>query len=597
VAWPASWYVTEAAGGEAPARVTEFRDHVGGSVAAFAGVFANRNLRRVQLAFLGSEGGSWVGAIALSLLAFERGGTAGVGLALFLITVVPAVAAPFASVLADRLPRKRVMIGADLIRVVIVGAVAAAAFAEAPIGVFYALVPLASAVSTAFRPAQAAILPSLVRSPDELTAANVVSSTIESVTAFAGPAIGGVLVATSGAGIGFAVSAGAYAWSALILSGIHPLERSAEASKVDGETGGENDEREARSAAGGEGEPRGFLGEMLAGAAAIRRDRTLFLLVALMGAQVLVSGALFVLLVPVAFDLLGSGEEGYGALIAASGVGGLVGAAIAAGLVGRRLSAVFAIGVVLWGAPIALLALWQSQAGALVLVGIIGLANTLVDVPGMTLLQRAVPDEVLARVFGILEAVLYAASALGAIITPALIAGLGLEWTLVVVGVFLPALVALCFRSIARIDREAPIPERQLDLLRGVPFLAQLPTPTLEHLAKALIPVSVPAGQPVFEEGDPGDRFYLIAAGEVSVTRGGRLVRQLGPGKAFGEIALLRDIPRTATVTALTDLELYALEREEFLAAVTGHTQSREAADALVAARIGPPTAPRLNAI
>jgi len=184
-------------------------------------------------------------------------------------------------------------------------------------------------------------------------------------------------------------------------------------------------------------------------------DTRVALVVGLLTAQLLVSGALFVLLVPVAFETLGTGEAGFGGLLGALGVGGLVGAATALALVGRRLSTALAVAIVLWGAPIALLALFDTHAAALVLVGVIGFANTVGDVAGFTLLQRAVPEEVLARVFAILESLFYGATALGAILAPLAIAGLGLRGALVATGLLLPALVALSWRHVRSIDAGA----------------------------------------------------------------------------------------------------------------------------------------------
>jgi predicted MFS family arabinose efflux permease len=460
------------------------------------------------------------------------------------------------------------MIGADLVRAAHLAGTAAVAFVDGPAAIVYTLITCASVVSTAFRPAQGAILPSLARSPDELTASNVASSTIESVSAFAGPALGGVLLAATSPGACFAAGSATFLWSALLLAGIG--------------AGQAPDSEEERPPP----KPRGFVREASAGAAAILHDRTLRVLVGLFTAQVLVSGALFVYLVPVAFDLLDVGERGFGVLLSALGAGGVLGAIVAVGLVGRRLSTAFAIGVVLWGAPIALIPAWPEQAGVLVLVGVVGLANTVVDVCAYTLLQRAVPDDVLARVFGILESLAYGGAALGAIVAVPLSDWLGLDGALVATGAFLPALVALSWRSLVRIDAQARVPARELELLRGVPFLAVLPGPTLEELALRLTPMQVAAGEVVFRQGDAGDRFYLIAQGTAAVAVDGQAAPQLGPAGYFGEIALLRDVPRTATVTALTDLSLLALERDVFIAAVTGHAPSAEAAGAVVAARL-----------
>jgi hypothetical protein len=217
----------------------------------------------------------------------------------------------------------------------------------------------------------------------------------------------------------------------------------------------------------------------------------------------------------------------------------------------------------------------------------VGVGETLVEVAGPTLLQRSVPDEVLARVFGALESLLIATIGIGGLLAPAVIEVLGIRGALVVTGAILPVLAAIYWRRLTAIDRAHPAPERELDLLRTVPFLEPLPPGTLEQLASSASPVTVPAGDVVVRSGEPGDRFYLVVDGTVGVRTDDGGHSAIGPGGYFGEIALLRDVPRTATVRATSDLQLLALERDEFIAAVTGHAPSAEAADAVVAARLG----------
>jgi MFS family permease len=528
-------------------------------------VFRNPDLRRIQLAYAGSEIGSWGSAIALAVIAYDRGGTTAVGLVLLAQQLPAAFAAPFTGLLGDRMQRRRVMLGADVVRAVLVGIMAALVLTDAPIAPVYVLAAAVAVSATAFRPAQAAMLPTLARTPDELTAANVVASTIESVMSFAGPALVGVLVASAGPGWALTLTALTFVWSALLVAGIRPVQAEA---------------TEWRAAGG-------VARQALAGAETIVRDGRLRVLIGLFGVQVLVWGSLSVLAVPVAFELLDGTESDYGTLLAALGIGGVVGAVASAVLVGRRLSTAFGVGMLLWGAPIALVPAWPDLAGVVLLLAVVGFANTVGDVAGMTLLQRAVPDAVLARVFGVLETVLLASVAIGAVLAPALVGALGLKGALVATGVLLPVLTLAGWRRLAQIDATAEVPEARLALLRAVPFLAPLPPPALEHLAGAAVPVAVAAGDAVFREGDPGDRFYVVEAGEVEISAGGRAIRMLGPGESFGEIALLRDVPRTATVLAVAGCALLALERDEFLGAVTGHAPSAAAADAVVVSRLG----------
>jgi MFS family permease len=550
--------------------MTRLLDRLRTPFVALRGVAGNGDLRRVQLAYLGSEVGGWIGMIGLSAAAYADAGLTGFGVVFGLRMVPPMLAAPFMGVLADRLPRRRVMLASDTVNLVLTLAAAAIVLADGPLLPVYCLMSALSVVTTAFRPAQAALLPGLARTPDELTATNAVSSTIESVTTFAGPAIGGLLVAATDPGIAFLVMAAMYVWSASLLFGVREPAREG-----------------AEEAEPAQWSPRTILGELADGGRALVSGRGVALLVGLIGAQVVVSGVLFVLLAGLAFDVLGTGEDGYGWLLSGLGVGGLLGAVAALGLVGRNLVRSFAVGVVGWGVPIALLAVWQSPAAAFALVALVGLANTLVDVSAFTLLQRAVPDEVLARVFGILESVMYGSTVAGALLAPVLVSALGLETALVVSGLSLPVLVAATWPLLRSLDLAAPAAPDRLELLRGVPFLALLPEPTLEHLAGALEERHLAAGEAVVEQGETGDEFFLVAGGTVAVSVDGRPPREEGAGAYFGEIALLRDTPRTATVVARGDVALLVLGRDEFLSAVTGHVESAEAADAVVAARLG----------
>ena len=548
--------------------MTSLTSRLAGSAQAFARSFGNPGLRRLQLAFVGSEIGGWGYSIALWVLAFESGGAAALGVLVLVTMLVPGIAAPFTSILGDRFDRVKVMVGADLVRVALMAAAAAVAFAEAPTGILYALAALASAAGTAFRPAQAALFPSLARTPDELTAANVASSTIESVGAFAGPALGGVVIAVSGPGVSFAIAAGTFLWSALLLAGIR-MATPAEA-------------EEASPA-----EPERVLHVVSAGARAVVSDPRARLIVALVSAQTLVCGLAARVPPVLALDLLDWGEEGFGAINAACGIGGVIGAAAAVALVGvRRLSRPLALGTVLWGVPIALAAVWDTKAGALVLLGVVGLANTIVDVSAYTLLQRVVPDAVLARVFGVLESLIYGTHASAASSQRCWSKPSACERRSSRRASSCPSASCSRGRGWRASTRTSSVPERALALLRGVPFLAVLPAAALEALARRAVAVTVPAGEAVFGQGDHGDRFYAIAEGEAGVTIDGEELAALSAGDWFGEIALLRDVPRTATITARTDLDLLALERDDFIAAVTGHAPTAEAAGAVVGARL-----------
>jgi MFS family permease len=532
------------------------------SLRAFGAVFANRDLRRLQLAGIGSTLGTWAYGVGLAVYAYHEGGARTVGILYAVRWGAGGIAAPLLAVFADRGSRRRVMLAADLSRVAILGAIAAIAYAGGPSLAVFALAVASTIVSSAFIPAQGALLPSLVETPQELTAANAVMNSVSSIGMFVGPAIAGVVLAVSSPATVFALTAATFLWSALCVSRIPkdvPPERATRAHHL----------------------------ELAAGFRAVAQSPPLRLVVGLTTAQTFVAGAFEVLLVVLALRLLHGGNGAVGWLNTGMGVGCLVGVLAVAALAGRkRLAADLGAGVLLWGIPIALAAVWSNLAFAVVLLALVGVGNTLVDVAGMTLMQRSADEEVLGRVFGILESLILAGMAAGALVAPALIAALGARGALVAVGAFLPALLVLTWPALRRVDAAARVPTEPLELLRTLPLFAPLPQTLIERLAGAATELHLAPAATAVAQGAAGDRFYVIRSGRAAVEIDGAKTGELGPGDFFGEIALLRDVPRTATVRAIDELVLYALERDDFLAAVTGYAPSRAAADTIVAARL-----------
>ena len=545
---------------------TRFR----GSAVAFVAVWRNPNLRWLELAWTASIVGQYAFLVAVSVYAYGIGGEGAVGL-VFLARLIPAaLLAPFAGLLGDRYPRERVLLVTNVARIVLVGAAAVAVFADADPWVVYGFAIAATIATTPFRSSQAAITPNLARTPEELTAANAVASGVESVAVFAGPALAGVLFAVASTGLVFTITALLVVVSALFLLLIRLEHAEAPRRELEAST---------------------IMAERLAGFTTLGKDRPLRLMMVLLTAQTAVFGAVQVFIVVAAFELLDLGEGGVGYLSAAIGIGAFVGAVGALSLTGaRRLSPAFLVGIVLIGVPLMAMGIWQELPVTIVALALMGIGSSLVDVAGLTLVQRAVPDDVLARVFGVIQMLWLASIGIGAAAVPVLIAWLGIEAAFVAVGALLPILVILLGAQVARIDAAAPAPEaEELRILASVPIFAPLPGGSLEHVAGRLVPLRVEAGSVIVREGDAGDRFYIVAEGEVDVTQSGAPLTKLAAGGYFGEIALLRDVTRTATVTARTDAVLYALDREDFLAAVTGHPQSAEAAESVMAARLSGP--------
>ncbi len=493
-----------------------------------------------------------------------------------------AAVTPFASMLADRLPRKRVMVGADAVRAVLVVGAAAAVFWDVTPAVVFVLATLASLAGSPFRPAQQALLPSLVESPQELTAANGAGSTLESLAFFLGPAIGGLLLTVADVPIVFVLQAATFLWSAALVSAIRVPVRAAAVPASVGAAGSE----------GWDGEPdatqqaEGFWAESAAGFRTIWRHADLRLVAGIYCAQTVVAGASIVFGVAIAVDITGFGPEGVGYLDSVLGVGALLGGLLAIGRASKfRLASDFGVGVLFWALPLLLVSVWPQAAPAFLAMFVIGAANPVVDVNASTILQRLSPDAVLGRVFGALETGLIATMALGALIMPLLISMVGLRWGLAVLAIAITALALAGLPRLRRLDA-ALTPPAALALLERIALFAPLDRPTLEHLAGQCEQVPVPAGRTIVLEGEVGDRFYLIESGTVAVSHEGRELRQEGPGDFFGEIALLRDVPRTATVTAVEDCVLQVLGREDFLAALDGSSEVRTRAEDVVALRL-----------
>lgn len=550
---------------------------------ALARVFENPSLRRLNLALGGSVIGDWAFGVAMSVYVYQRGGAATLGVFGVVKFVTMALLAPFIAVLADRLDRRRVMLASDLTRAALITISTVVVVADGPDIVVYALALLSSIVGLSFRPAQAAMLPSLARSPGELAAANVASSSITSIGFFVGPFLAGALLAVTSLSVVFAVNVASFLWSAVMIAGLrHATVAETKAETATDEGAGPVIDEPVEATPAEPVAKEGMFAGVGAGFRAILGSRDLRLIVALYVVQTVIAGASLVYEVAIVFELLDLAESGVGLITGALGVGGLFGGMVALVLSVRgKLARDFGLGVVLWGAPLLLVAAFPTLWAALLAMALIGLGNSVVDVNAETIIQRLVPDEVLGRVFGALDAAAIGGMAIGAGLMPILISTIGLRAGLVAIGVATSAVVLVSIGGLVRIDRITLAPEG-LDLLRAVPIFAPLPENVLELLARRSERVTVASGDVIIETGEPGDRFYVIETGEVEIEKVGVAVSRLAAGESFGEIALLRDVARTATVTAATDVVLRAIDRRHFIPAVTGHADAYEQAELVV---------------
>jgi MFS family permease len=503
--------------------------------------------------------------VALGVVAFDDGGVAAVGAVTAARMAPAALLAPFLATLADRVRRERVLACVGLIRAVTVGCAAVLTAAGGPPAATYALAVVATVAMTLFRPAHSALLPALAKSPQELTSANAVRGMLDSLATLGGPIVAAVLLAASGPVAVFAACAAASLLAGLVVVAL-PYDAPPRAQTTTG---------------GGR--------EMLQGFSTIAADRRLGLITALGVAQTFTRGCLTVFAVVMAIDLLDLGDPGVGILNAAVGAGGVVGSVLAFRLVRRGgLARWFGVGIALFGAPLVLIGVVPEQAAALVLLGLVGVGNALIDVGGFTMLARLADETVLARMFAGFEAILTLGVAAGGLLAPLVIDLLGVRLALFAIGLVAPLAVAVSWPELRRLDGRMRVRDADIDILREVHMLGALPVTTIEQLGAGLEHAEFAPRQVVFEQGDDGRRFYVVESGRAEVVRDGRVVRTLARGDCFGEIALLRNQPRTATVRASADgdMRVSVLQRNAFLIAVTGYPASSAAGEEVVTARL-----------
>jgi MFS family permease len=542
------------------------RKRLAESARAFSETARNPSLLRAQLSFGASWSAEWAFMVALGVVAFRDGGATAVGVVAFVRMAPAFLLAPVGTTLADRFPRDRVLFWSCLIRAAATGAAAmllAAGGSKVPV---YVMAMLGTAAFTVFRPAHTALLPSLCVTPLQLTSANVVRGLLDSLSTLLGPLVAALLLGVGSPAAVFATAAGLS-----LASGVLLLRLSYEAPPR------------------GAPQPlRRIVRETVEGFGSLVRYRDAGLLFGLALGQAMTRGFLNVFLVVVALDLLGTGDPGVGVLTAAVGAGAVAGSLGASMVVsGRRLAAVAGIGVALWGLPLVLSGALPNEATVLVFMGLIGVGNALTDIGVFTLPARLVPEELLARTFGAFESLVALSVAIGALVTPPVIDLLGIRGALVVLGLVAPTLVVLGWRRLREIDRSIAHRDEEIGVLNRVGMFRPLPMPAIDSLALHVGHAHVAAGKEVFHQGDDGDRFYVIHHGEAEVIGDGRLIRTMGPGDGFGEIALLHDTARTTTVRARTPLDLYTLERRHFVLAISGYPSSAREADTLVDDRLG----------
>ncbi len=540
----------------------------GGTAIALRALARNDGLRRVLLAFVlfvAIELGTW---IAMLLYAYDRLGPAAVGVVAFVQLLPAGLVAPLTASFADRHNRARVLAGGYAFQAAALAITAVGIRIDAPAPLVVATGTAAVMAMTVVRPAQGALLPSLGRTPVEVAAANGFAGGAEGMGLLVGPLVAAAILLVAGPGEVFAAGALAAGIAAVLVMRVRNagFRHGGHGHGADGVTT--------------EGVVHAAHGSVLAGLHLVMANRDTRLIVGLLSLRKLVSGALDVLFVLLALEVLGTGDSGAGVLGAALGLGTLVGGTAALGLVGRpRLAPALALSAALLGLGVMAAGVPVPAVLIPVLIGVAGVGYAGMDIAGRTILQRSTSDHVLGRVLGSLEGSGLVAVALGAVLVSPLVAATGVRVAMFATGLVVLLGVAIALRGLRRIDATVRVPVREIAALRAVPDFAPLPPPQLEGIAARARWLTAAPGEVVIREGDAGDRYFILESGTARVTQRGVELRTMGPGDGFGEIALLRSIARTATVTAVEPCVLLALERHDFLEVVTGHEEMRDAVE------------------
>lgn len=514
------------------------------------------DLRGLMLAWLAVNAGKWAFLVTNLVMAYAAGGAQAVGLLSVARFLAPTIVAPFVGLPTVRWRPEAVLRTVNAVRAAAIAVAIVVVGAKLPIELLYVVVALEAGIGAFSRPLHMALLPAVARTPGQLVAANVGSSAAEGLGTFLGPALASVLLVVSGP------IASNVAVLAIYVGGVAAIAH-LEIPAVG---------RSNRSA-------RAAFGQMSAGVRALARFPGPRWVILDFGFQTIVRGLLTVLVVLASIELLRMGEAGVGTLNAALGLGGIVGALAAVALAGReRLTPAFVLALASWGAPIALIGLVVHPVAALAAMFAVGISNSLLDVAGLTLIQRLTPNESRVSVLGLFDSVANGGVAIGGIVAAVLAAAFGTQGALIATGAILPVVALLTWPLLRQVDEGGPAGARHVELLRGEALFAPLSLATVEHLAARLVPATFDDGAWMMREGDLGVEYLLIDTGTVHVSRSGQSLRTLGPGAGIGEIALLHDVPRTASVQAVGPVTAFSLDRDAFLEAVTGHAGSHAAA-------------------
>ncbi len=521
-------------------------------------VFASRWLRDCQVSVALARSIDLAQLVAISAYLFESGGLRSVAAYGVVRTIAPAVGVPLVTAATGRIAHGRLLRLVALVAALASAGIVAIIVTGGPVTAVLVLTAVTGIGIGAFRPVTSALMPSLVRRPEELVACSAATGFLDSVTTLLGPLLAGVLLVVAGPAWAVGATVPLLVAAGLVIGGVPAPPVMAPGPSAGG-----------------------------SGFAALFSRPEAAVIGVLAPLQTFVRGALQVIVVVFVIEVLRLDDGAIGVLFAVMGVGGILALPAAVAFMGsRRLYRAFGLGLVLWGLPVAVTAGVPVYPAVLVLFAVIGVGNVLIDVSAYSVLPRAVPDRDLANAFGLLEALIQIGMALGAVAAGLLLEEFGAQVSLLVVGLLLPIAAAVAAPFLRRFDARLEHHDVEVSLLRRQPVFEELPMSVLDNLGGRMKPATFAAKDVIMREGDPGERYVLIVDGEVVFSQHGAEVNRLGDGAGFGEIALVRDTRRTATAVAGTAVNARTLDRDSFLAALCCDPRAWAAADAVADERL-----------
>ncbi|MFN2488512.1 MAG: MFS transporter [Actinomycetota bacterium] len=516
---------------------------------------AHRDFRYLLAGMAVSQTGDWLYGVALLVFVFEQTHSAAWVAGASIVRFLPVIVlGPAGGVVADRFERRTVMIVADIVRAGLMFLLAAIAAASGSALAAIVISMLSTIASTAYRPALAAMTPSVVPE-NHLAAANSVISAVEYAAIALGPAVGGALLLLGSPVLAFGLNGITFLVSLLTLLAVRTRSQ------------------------GTREEEAGFWSQVTEGLRAVVSSTPVTMLFLLLFAGTFLYGHELVLLLLVSQERLGTGSDGLAYLMAAIGVGGIL-AAVFTGRLNEasRPAPILLAGALLSAASLVALSFVTSPVVAVLAMTLDGAGAIVLDVVTVTVLQRVVASDMLGRIFGVLGSVAVAGMVAGSLVAPAEVSALGLKTALWVPSGFLVIVAFIAIRGLRRVEATLQAAETALaprvQLLRDLHIFDGASPVTLERIARDMKEERVACATTVVREGEPAHDFFVVAAGTLTVLAKGeatspRIANRLEAGDYFGEIGLLERMPRTATVRAATDCILYRIGGKDFLSAVT----------------------------